>query len=622
MKKRFLLSILGFVYFPSFAQDSKPFNSIQQLADSINAIVKKENIAGLMVGITAKDSVIFSGGFGYADIKTKRVVDSNTLFRMGSVTKMFVSLGILQLIKDGKFGLDDELKKIAPEVPFSNNWESTEPVKLVHLLEHTSGFDDMKLNKMYTLGGDEYKGLQRVLAQKNSLVCRWRPGERFAYSNPNYAILGYIIEKYSGMPFQEYLGQLILKPLDMTSSNFNTGSKLPERDTKEYVIKERKLIEVPSVTILNASTGALWSSSADMLKFIRLFLRNGSPLFSDTLLNEMEKPHSSLGARSGLQTCYALANRTAFIDRKFPYRGHDGLVGTCFSTCNYNRELGIGFVIASNSNHDNASVKKLVLSFIESNWPPAQNAAPIATRPTDIKSIGPYVGLYQLESPRNQIAGFKDKLQDAPKFFIENGNLFYKSLLGAKKELVQTAPLTFAFKDDNSPLITFTTNKAGKQVMLFAGTYYEKVSGFWGIFNRIAVVLAVLIAVLSSVMATVSVIGLFAKKVNKRDLLIRLLPVTGVALLIWSVMKLLEVEQYTYMLSELATVNVRTLSIFTGTLAFGIIALLTLFLSIKNFRKTKQKWFAVYFLLTGISLFIICAVLWQAGWIGMRTWAM
>jgi hypothetical protein len=158
--------------------------------------------------------------------------------------------------------------------------------------------------------------------------------------------------------------------------------------------------------------------------------------------------------------------------------------------------------------------------------------------------------------------------------------------------------------------------------MLFAGTYYEKVSGFWAMFNRIAVAFAVLMAVLTSVMASVSFIGFLAKKVNKRDLLIRLLPVTGVGLLLWSVMRLLEVEQYTYMLSELATVNARTLSIFTGTLAFGIISLLTLFLSIKNFRKTKQKWFAVYFLLIGISLFIICAVLWQAGWIGMRTWAM
>ncbi|MDX2048025.1 MAG: hypothetical protein SFU87_14640, partial [Chitinophagaceae bacterium] len=238
------------------------------------------------------------------------------------------------------------------------------------------------------------------------------------------------------------------------------------------------------------------------------------------------------------------------------------------------------------------------------------------------KSIEPFLGQYQLESPRNQIAGFKDKLQNAPKFYIDNGKLYYKPLLGEKEELVQTSSMTFAFKNDNSPLITFTKNKAGKQVMLFAGTYYEKVSGFWAMFNRIAVVFAVLMAVLTSVMASVSFIGFLANKVNKRDLLIRLLPVTGVGLLLWSVMQLLEVEQYTYMLSELATVNARTLSIFTGTLAFGIIALLTLFLSIKNFRKAKQKWFAVYFLLTGISLFIICAVLWQAGWIGMRTWAM
>jgi len=124
MKNTFLILILFSFATVSFAQKIESITSIKQLTDSIEAIMKQENITGLMLGITTKDSVIFSGGFGYADLETKRNADKSTLFRMGSITKMFVSLGIMKLVNEGKLKLDDELKKIAPEVPFQNKWET------------------------------------------------------------------------------------------------------------------------------------------------------------------------------------------------------------------------------------------------------------------------------------------------------------------------------------------------------------------------------------------------------------------------------------------------------------------------------------------------------------------
>ena len=123
-----------------------------------------------MLGITTKDSVIFSGGFGYADLDTKRKVDESTLFRMASITKMFISLGIMKLVNEGKLSLDDELKKIAPEVPFKNKWESTHPIRIVNLLEHTSGFDDIKLNRMYSLDTNENSGIEMMLIHKHGYI--------------------------------------------------------------------------------------------------------------------------------------------------------------------------------------------------------------------------------------------------------------------------------------------------------------------------------------------------------------------------------------------------------------------------------------------------------------------
>ena len=121
MKNAFLILILFSFATVSFSQKIESINSIKQLTDSIEVIRKQEKITGLMLGITTKDSVIFSGGFGYADLDTKRNVDQNTLFRLGSITKMFVSLAIMKLVNEGKLKLDDKLKKIFSKEQF-NTW--------------------------------------------------------------------------------------------------------------------------------------------------------------------------------------------------------------------------------------------------------------------------------------------------------------------------------------------------------------------------------------------------------------------------------------------------------------------------------------------------------------------
>ena len=96
----------------------------------------------------------------------------------------------------------------------------------------------------------------------------------------------------------------------------------------------------------------------------------------------------------------------------------------------------------------------------------------------------------------------------------------------------------------------------------------------------------------------------------------------GFGLLVLAVLNLLEVQNYTYKLAELNTINLRTMIILLGTTAFGIASIVSLFFSIRMFSKQKKRWFAYYFLLTSMSLFFIATILWQHGWIGLRTWAL
>jgi CubicO group peptidase (beta-lactamase class C family) len=619
MKNAILIFAFLIFSIASFSQKTRSINSIKQLTDSIEVIMKQENITGLMLGITTKDSVIFSGGFGYADLDAKRSVDESTLFRMGSITKMFVSLGIMKLVNEGKLKLDDELKKIAPEVPFQNKWETTNPVRIVHLLEHTSAFDDIKLNRMYSLDTNENTGIDMMLVHKNSMICRWNPGERFAYSNPNYAILGYIIEKISGKPYNQYLKENILTPLGMINSNFNLRSKHPQNDIKEYIVKNGKAIPVRSVILLSGPPGALWSNAEDMVRFVQLFLRNGDSLFSATTITEIETAHSSLAARAGQKNGYSLGNDNTFFGySKFPFRGHGGLTGTCYSSCKYNRELGIGFVLASNSNNNNYRIEELIVSYFEQNSP----AKDLPLQSLNKKAIEPFLGRYQFESPRNEIKAFSDKFQNAPKIYLKNDSLYFKPLIGDPSELVQTGTTTFAWRGMNMPLIYFTKNDQGKNVMLIGGTYYEQTSNLAAMLKRIILIIALIFSLSSFILGITSLIGIIIGKLTWRETIPRIIPMIGVGLLVWAVLNLLEVQNYTYKLAELNTINMRTMIIFLGTSVFGIASIVSLFFSIRMFSKQKKRWFTYYFLLTSISLFFIATILWQNGWIGLRTWAL
>ena len=609
--------LLLFISGTSFSQQ-KDTITLKQLIDSIQSIVTRDHVPGLMLGITAKDSTIFSGGFGYADINARRPVDGTTLFRLGSITKMFVSLSILKLVHEGKLNLNDELKKVAPEVPFENKWEATDPVRIVNLLEHTAGFDDMKLNKMCSQDRMEYAGKDMMLLQKKSLISRWKPGERHAYSNPGYVILGYIIEKISGQSYSKYVAENILQPLAMNETNFNSFSKMPAKDTKQYVVHRGKIIEVPSVNVIMAPAGSLWSCADDMIKFVRLFLNKGQPVFTDNTINEMETVHSSLAAKAGLASGYALANTNFFLFNKYPWRGHGGLMGTCFSTCSYNKELGVGFIMSSNGNQQNSQVEKLVVDYLEQNTPGKK----LETVATDLKAIAPFLGQYQFESPRIEISGFKDKLLNSAKLVAEDNSLFIKPLMGSKIKLLQTAPLQFAFEGATQPTVVFTKNSAGKNIMVMNNAYFEQSTFFKVKFPLWLAIIAVCFAALSVVTGFLSLIGFIKHRPTANKLNIRILPMAAVLLLVCAVKYLLEVQNESYLLSELTTINSRTLIIFLGTLLFGLFAVLHLITVLRKFNQFKNRWFALYWLLTSLSIFYIALLLFQNGWIGLRAWAM
>ena len=146
--------------------------------------------AGLAVALMDTRGTIWTEGFGRAG-PDGRPMSADTLFRVGSLTKPFVALGIMRLVEQGRLRLEDPVSALAPEIAVANPWDRTDPIRVAHLLEHTAGFDEMRFNEIFDPDGSQDRPLREVLAvNPRSRVARWRPGTRFAYSQPGYTLAG------------------------------------------------------------------------------------------------------------------------------------------------------------------------------------------------------------------------------------------------------------------------------------------------------------------------------------------------------------------------------------------------------------------------------------------------
>ena len=112
--------------------------TIDELLTAIDAVLQEHDTPGIAIAIVNEDGPEYIGALGMADVESGTAADADTLFRIGSTSKMFVGLSVLQLVEEGRLSFEDKLADLAPEIEFENPWEETDPVRLVHLLEHTT----------------------------------------------------------------------------------------------------------------------------------------------------------------------------------------------------------------------------------------------------------------------------------------------------------------------------------------------------------------------------------------------------------------------------------------------------------------------------------------------------
>lgn len=212
-------------------------------------------------------SVVFSKGYGLADLVTGEKITTRTLFNLGSISKTFVSYGILILQAQGKLSVNDSLIKFFPEF---KNKDIARRVRIKHLLTHTSGLPDNRAvsrdTVLYLTANDSQNWYP--VTQTDTLV--FEPGTRYEYSNPAYNGLALIIEQVSGMKWQEFISASIFQPAGMSTSTITDGAHPSSGVSHGYTRiagewREDDYGEEP--TFCAAGNGGVWSSVEELANY-------------------------------------------------------------------------------------------------------------------------------------------------------------------------------------------------------------------------------------------------------------------------------------------------------------------------------------------------------------------
>lgn len=319
-------------------------------------------LAGMSLAVVKGGEVIYSRGFGARNLAQGLPATPDTLYGIGSVTKSFTCLAILQLQERGLLRVDDPVEQYLPLMirPFG------EPILIRHLMSHTSGIPALAYAEAVLRfkrgASDTYLPMGStadMLAFVNG-AGDWvhaRPGERWFYLNEGYVLLGALIEKLSGQSYADYVTEHILQPLGMSRSFFKQEQIEADRDAAVPYAMDPQGKHLPSTYTYGQVTadGGLISSVNDMAKYITMFMRGGEApqgrILSPESLGAMMTPAIAVpqedpatGERP-MQYCWGLHTLDLFGRRAV---GHGGSVGVATAAMRFLPEEDLGVMVLAN----------------------------------------------------------------------------------------------------------------------------------------------------------------------------------------------------------------------------------------------------------------------------------
>ena len=262
MKKNKLckqLLLLLFIAIPAVLLSQDMEKQIDQI---MNDQYQKENY-GATVLIANKDEVLYRKAFGKANVELNVDMIPENVFEIGSITKQFTAVAILMLLEEGKLSLDDAITKYIPDYPTQNT-----NITIHHLLTHTSGIKSYtSIPSLREFARNDLKVTELIDTFKNEPM-DFKPGEQYRYNNSGYILLGYIIEKVSGMTYEDFIQKRIFDKLNMNSSYYGSKSKLIKNRASGYQQRENGYANADYISMtIPYAAGSIMSTVDDLLKW-------------------------------------------------------------------------------------------------------------------------------------------------------------------------------------------------------------------------------------------------------------------------------------------------------------------------------------------------------------------
>jgi CubicO group peptidase (beta-lactamase class C family) len=432
--------------------------------------LKSDDLAGATVAVVKDGKVLFARGYGYADVKQKKPVSADeTLFRPGSVSKLFTWTAVMQLFERGMLDLDRDVNDY---IDFKIPDAFGKPITLKNLLTHTPGFEE-QIKDLFSAEPAPPPLGQYLKAHVPRRI--YPPGTIPAYSNYGAALAGYIVERVSNKPFNEYVEENIFKPLGMTRSTFaqplpatltglmSNGYRLGSDEPKEF-----EVVSVPPA-------GSLSSTASDIARFITAHLQDGQ--FGDV---RILKPETARLMHSRLFALDDAANAMAYGFYEESRNGHR-IIGHAGDTQYFHSDLhlildaGVGFFISYNSAGRGGVSPRTVLweSFLDRYFPSTPPSdATLTSAAQDAKTIsGKYMLSRRSESSFLKTASLVGEFTVSA---VDNGSIQVAELPasnGRPKRWREVAPMTF-LEENGWDKLVFKPDANGRMQMILPYPFF------------------------------------------------------------------------------------------------------------------------------------------------------
>jgi len=594
--------------------------TLTELQDSIQKILIETNTPGAAIVMVSGNEVVLLKGLGKADVANNIDVNENTLFRLGSVSKLFVGLAVLKLQEEGRLNLKDKVKDIIPEIEIKNPWDDQHPIRIENLLEHTSGIGDWSLAE---LGCNDTtpKTLKESLEYyPKGRVAKFVPGTRIQYSNLAVSIAAYIVEKVSGMTYEDYVAKHFFKPMGMVNTTFRNSDQYKKTGAKGY----SEGIEMPYLNILYRPSAALTSSPKELVNMLKLFINRGKVdsvrLISDSSLQRMERNESLQIEHSQVFKGDGLVNYASYY-KNFVYRGHGGSVPGSNSDFCYLPKYNLGYAVMINANNQDVIYKiSNLVKVYQTKDLPHQVVAP---KNSIVKSTHNLAGYYIPIDQKFDVLKFFLKIKGMKKIWHNNDTLCVKSVLNNYTLKFHSNNNNEFVAEASNKLVLFNINDAVEGDVIYGGMgMIKKISPLYA-YTLLTIFFAFFIVPITVIVFALLRLFIywFGKKRDKVALWITLWPLVTIMFIITTVLVLIMTIQTTldgFLL--LGNISLPSLTIFVGTICFALASFFSVYYIYKNRHIKMSRVFYYHSFIAAVFNVIFTFYFFSNGLIGAMTW--